>query len=63
MQGGASLQYSAIPMNILQENNISNYLISGDSSYRAAEENKKYGEPTIVAPIERSIKIVLYSRL
>ncbi|CAG9622534.1 3-phosphoserine/phosphohydroxythreonine transaminase [Sutcliffiella rhizosphaerae] len=43
MQGGASLQFSAIPMNFLHSNNIANYILSGSWSEKALKEAEKIG--------------------
>eukprot|EP01080_Neovahlkampfia_damariscottae_P006685 gene6685-10850_t len=42
MQGGASLQFSAVPMNLLQES-TADYIVTGTWSKKAFSEAKKYG--------------------
>ncbi|CAL4321746.1 Phosphoserine aminotransferase [Buchnera aphidicola (Thelaxes suberi)] len=46
--GGARGQFSAIPMNLVQKNDKSDYFCSGFWSYYAAEEAKKYCSPNII---------------
>ncbi|CAK72696.1 unnamed protein product (macronuclear) [Paramecium tetraurelia] len=49
MQGGATLQYSAIPMNLLNKNQTAGYIITGKYSQQAYEEAKKFCDPKIIA--------------
>lgn len=46
LQGGGSLQFAAIPMNLMQ-NGCADYAITGNFSKKAAEEAKKYGRVNI----------------
>ncbi|MBQ7895860.1 MAG: 3-phosphoserine/phosphohydroxythreonine transaminase [Oscillospiraceae bacterium] len=46
LQGGASLQFAAIPMNLM-DNGCADYAITGNFSKKAAEEAKKYGTVNI----------------
>jgi phosphoserine aminotransferase len=49
-QGGASMQFAAIPLNLLgNEGGASNYLTSGSWSEGALKEAKKYSTTTEVA--------------
>jgi phosphoserine aminotransferase len=50
MQGGATGQFSAIPMNLmnLKEKNSADYVVTGYWSQKAAEEAKKYGNVNLV---------------
>mmetsp|Transcript_40199 Transcript_40199/g.29643 ORF Transcript_40199/g.29643 Transcript_40199/m.29643 type:complete len:109 (+) Transcript_40199:248-574(+) len=43
-QGGASLQFSAIPLNLLRDKTKANYLVTGSWGAEAAAEAKKYCE-------------------
>lgn len=46
LQGGATLQFAAIPMNLI-ENGCADYAITGHFSGKAATEAKKYGQVNI----------------
>lgn len=59
LQGGASLQFSMIPMNFLQENKTAHYILSGSWSEKALKEAKAFGETRILA----SSKEENYSRI
>ena len=48
LQGGATLQFSAVPMNLMV-NGKADYVDSGNFAHLAAEEAKKYGQVHIVA--------------
>lgn len=49
LQGGASLQFTMIPMNFLKEGQTANYVLTGSWSEKAFKEAKLFGEA--VAPI------------
>lgn len=49
LQGGASLQFASVPMNLLTKTRRADYVISGQFSKKAFEEAAKYGEVTAVA--------------
>ncbi|MBM7620765.1 phosphoserine aminotransferase [Bacillus tianshenii] len=49
MQGGASLQFSAVPMNFLTEGKTANYCLSGSWSEKALKEAKKIGRTHIAS--------------
>ena len=49
MQGGASLQFAAVPLNLLSERKCADYIVSGQFSKKAALEAKKYGDVAIAA--------------
>lgn len=49
MQGGASLQFAAVPLNLLSERKCADYIVSGQFSKKAALEAKKYGDIAIAA--------------
>ena len=52
LQGGASTQFSMIPMNLLRGNNSADYLNTGEWSKKAIKEAKKYCSVNIVASSE-----------
>jgi phosphoserine aminotransferase len=43
LQGGASLQFSMVPMNLLSRDRTADYLITGSWAEKAAQEAKRYG--------------------
>lgn len=45
LQGGASLQFSMIPMNFLQPNQKAGYILTGSWSEKAFKEAKLFGNP------------------
>lgn len=47
MQGGATLQFSAIPLNLMTKNGKADYLLTGSFSTNAQKEAVKYGEINI----------------
>lgn len=49
LQGGASLQFSMVPMNLLKEGQRADYVLTGSWSDKAFKEGKKIGEVAIVA--------------
>lgn len=49
MQGGASLQFSMVPMNFLEEGRPGNYVLTGSWSEKALKEAKMLGETRIGA--------------
>ena len=48
LQGGATTQFAAIPMNLI-ENGTADYAVTGNFSGKAADEAKKYGQVNIAA--------------
>ena len=48
LQGGASLQFAMVPMNLMQSGKA-DYVVSGSFAKKAAAEAKKYGSVNIVA--------------
>jgi len=44
MQGGATLQFSAVPLNLIGKTGKADYAVTGNFSTVAMEEAKKYGE-------------------
>ena len=49
LQGGASTQFSMVPLNLLPENGCADYAVTGHFSGNAAKEAAKYGEIRIAA--------------
>lgn len=49
LQGGATLQFAAIPMNLMGENGKADYAVTGNFSGIAAKEAEKYGSVHIAA--------------
>ena len=48
LQGGASLQFSAIPLNLLGKNNKADYIHTGIWSEKATKEAQRYGDINII---------------
>ena len=49
LQGGASLQFTMVPMNLLSEGTTADYLVTGAWSAKAVEEARKLGKVHIAA--------------
>lgn len=49
LQGGASLQFAMIPLNLLRKSFKADYIESGQFASKALKEAKKYGEINVVA--------------
>jgi phosphoserine aminotransferase len=49
LQGGASLQFASVPLNLLTKTGKADYVVSGQFSKKAYDEAKKYGDVTCVA--------------
>ena len=49
LQGGATQQFAAIPLNLMNKNGKADYIVSGQFSKKAAEEAAKFGEVNIIA--------------
>src|SRR6476619_4794769 len=49
LQGGASLQFSMVPMNLLGPGQTADYIDSGSWAEKAAKEEKKVGKVNIAA--------------
>jgi phosphoserine aminotransferase len=49
LQGGASLQFSMVPMNLLPEDKVGYYVLTGSWSDKALKEAKKIGKTAILA--------------
>lgn len=54
LQGGATLQFSMVPMNLLRNSKKADYIITGAWAKKAYEEAVKFGEIKIVASSEES---------
>lgn len=52
LQGGASLQFSMIPMNILPAGSRADYIVTGSWGKKAAKEAQKAGAISVLAPTE-----------
>jgi len=52
LQGGASLQFSMVPMNLLQQGAVADYIVTGDWSKKALKEAKKLGATNVAASTE-----------
>ena len=52
LQGGASTQFSMVPLNLMGENGSADYAVTGNFSSIAAKEAKKYGRVHIAASTE-----------
>ena len=59
LQGGASLQFSAVPMNLLALGNVADYIDTGSWAVKAIEEANKVGKVTVAA----STKADKYTRI
>ncbi len=51
LQGGAHLQFAAVPMNLMK-NRVADYIVTGQWAKRAYEEAKKYGSANKIASSE-----------
>ena len=49
LQGGATMEFAAIPLNLMTGSRTADYLDTGNFAHLAAEEAKKYGTVNIVA--------------
>ncbi|MEG1930264.1 MAG: 3-phosphoserine/phosphohydroxythreonine transaminase [Anaerovorax sp.] len=54
IQGGGSLQFAMVPLNLLRNSKKADYIITGTWAKKAAQEAKKFGEIRIVASSEDS---------
>jgi phosphoserine aminotransferase len=53
LQGGASLQFSMVPMNLLPEGGSADYVVTGAWSQKAVKEAKRHGKVRIAATTEQ----------
>lgn len=49
LQGGASTQFAAVPLNLLSSHRAADYVVTGQFSKKASIEAKKYGDIAIAA--------------
>ncbi|MBQ1451681.1 MAG: aminotransferase class V-fold PLP-dependent enzyme [Clostridia bacterium] len=49
LQGGASTQFAAIPLNFMNGSKKADYVVSGQWSNKAMKEAQKYGDVKVVA--------------
>lgn len=49
LQGGASMQFAMVPLNLYSENKKADYVVTGQFAKKAASEAKKFGNVNIVA--------------
>ncbi|MBQ8145457.1 MAG: 3-phosphoserine/phosphohydroxythreonine transaminase [Clostridia bacterium] len=49
LQGGASTQFAAVPLNLMNKNKKADYIVSGQFSGKAQKEATKYGDVVIAA--------------
>ena len=49
LQGGASTQFAAVPLNLLNKNKKADYILSGQFSTKAYKEAQKYGDVVVAA--------------
>lgn len=52
IQGGATLQFAMIPMNLMYKSGKADYIVTGSWAKKAAKEAKKFGDVKIVASSE-----------
>jgi phosphoserine aminotransferase len=54
LQGGASFQFSMVPINLLAKNSSADYIVTGSWSKKAVKEAKRVGKVNIAATTENS---------
>jgi len=52
LQGGASTQFSMVPLNLMAENKQADYLLTGNFAKKAYQEAKQYGDVHVAASSE-----------
>jgi len=52
MQGGATTQFAAVPLNLMNKNGKADYVVSGQFSEKAYQEAKKFGDVKVLASSE-----------
>lgn len=52
LQGGGTLQFSMVPMNLMTKNKKADYIVTGSWAKKAAQEAAKFGDVRIVASSE-----------
>ena len=59
LQGGASTQFAAVPLNLMNKNKKADYVLSGNFSTKAYKEATKYGDAVVAA----STKDINFSKI
>ncbi|MDR2665826.1 MAG: 3-phosphoserine/phosphohydroxythreonine transaminase [Oscillospiraceae bacterium] len=59
MQGGATFQFSAVPLNLIGKTGVADYAVTGSFSAAAMKEAKKYGTIRIAATTEATNHTVI----
>ncbi len=54
IQGGATLQFAMVPMNLLRNSKKADYVVTGNWAKKAAEEAEKFGDIKVIASSEES---------
>lgn len=49
LQGGATLQFSMVPINLLAKSGKADYIVTGNWAKKAAEEAEKFGDINVIA--------------
>ena len=49
LQGGATTQFSAVPLNLMNGSRKADYIVSGQFSKKAADEAARFGEVNVIA--------------
>ena len=52
LQGGATMQFSQVPLNLMGESGEADYIVTGEFAKRASKEAAKFGKVNIVASSE-----------
>jgi phosphoserine aminotransferase len=52
LQGGASTQFAMVPMNLMAQGGVADYVITGDWGKKALKEAKKFGKVNVAATTE-----------
>jgi len=53
LQGGGTLQFSMVPLNLFRKSNQADYVVTGSWSKKAAAEAKKFGDVIVTASSEK----------
>ncbi|MDR3279527.1 MAG: 3-phosphoserine/phosphohydroxythreonine transaminase [Synergistaceae bacterium] len=49
VQGGATMQFSMVPLNLMRRSKKANYVVTGEFAQKAAQEAQKFGSATVTA--------------
>jgi phosphoserine aminotransferase len=52
LQGGASMQFAMVPMNLLRGQEVADYINTGSWSKKAIAEARHFGKPNVAATTE-----------